>query len=144
MTPADYEKAMLANAAYRLAYMDNVDELIAIACTIRNHVTPRMGAPQYKSFSAAIEDFFSLYPVRSNPAINSPVLTGHTGILSFVGDIYDGRYADITASHNNPLGARYFARVQSLPQDDWRFAEIVSRPELHPLIGTFGSQAFYG
>lgn len=143
MTPDTYEKALLANAAYRLAFMDNVDELIAICCVIRNHMNPRFGPSQYKSYSEALEDFFCIYPLRPNPAINNPVLVSKTGILGVIESIYDGRYTDITASRNNPLGAKYFARVQSLSQDDWRFRDIVSHPEAHPLIGTFGSQCFY-
>lgn len=143
MTPENYEKAMLANAAYRLAYMDDLMEMTAICCVIRNHVLPRLGMAKYKSFTDAIEDFFCLYPTRTNPPINSPLLAGKTGLLSIIDSIYDCTYADVTASHNNVLGARYFARVQSLPPDDWRYAEVVSRPGLHPLIGSFGSQAFY-
>lgn len=143
MTPADYEKALLANAAYRLAHQDDINESIAIACVIRNHVRPRLGVSQYKSYTQAIDDFFGIYPVRPNPEINSPVLNGKAGILSAIDSIYDCSYVDITASRNNPTGAKYFARVRSLSQDDWRFIEVVSRPQLHPLIGTFGSQQFY-
>lgn len=142
MTPENYEIALLANSAWRLAKVNDINELVAICCVIRNHAVPRMGVGLSRSYSEVIEDFLSTYPLRPNPAINEPLLVASGGLFEVIDDIYHCSYVDITASRSQPLGAKFFARVQNMPEDDWRW-EIIRDQAHHPLIGGFGGQNFY-
>lgn len=143
MTPENYEIALLANISWRLAKSSDTNELIAIACTLRNHAIPRMGMGRGRTYTEVIEDFISTYPLRENPTINELSFSGPNGLLSVIDDIYNCKYIDITASKSQPGGAKYFARAATLTSDDWRYEEVIQRPGLHPIIGTFGAQQFY-
>lgn len=145
MTPAQFECGFLAETVWRLAKSNNTDELSAIACVIRNHVVPRMGqVASFKSYSEACESFLITYPVRERPAMEETALISYPdGLLANIEIIYDCTFPDITATQAFPNGAKYFARVNALEDDDWRKIEIVGRQGIHPLIGTMGSQQFF-
>lgn len=147
MQHAEYEKALLVAAAFQLAKSDDVNELLAITCVIRNWVVPRMGEKQiYRSYTEAIAGFLTAYaPLRSIPAIDNPALIDpEVGLLHRIDDVYNNTAVDVTSSHNNPRGARYFTRAaHSLIANNWIVAEVLLHPELHPLIGTWGAQQFY-
>jgi len=143
MQAEQFERALLALASWQLAGSNNVDELVAIACTIRNWVVPRPGVQRfnYKSYTEAIETFLQLYPVREFPRINEPALIDPAdGILNKADRVYDYRLPDITASPSFPTGARVFCRAGG---NEWPNQEVASRPGEHLLIGTFGAQQFY-
>lgn len=146
MSPSQFECAFYAESVWRLARSSNVDELIAIAATLRNHVIARQGAAtEYKSFTDVCEDFLRLCPIRDRPRMDEPALISYPdGLLCNIEQIYDCSALDITSTQANPRGAKYFCRVAELTQGDWFKTEIVDKPNLHPLIGAFGSQNFYG
>lgn len=144
MTQADYEKGLLVMAAFKLAKSDDVNELLAIACTIRNWVVPRMnrGQETYRTYSEAVANFLTAYPSRPLPDVFSPALIDPTdGLLARIDSVYDNSLVDITSSRSNPGGARYFGSARN--PDPWFEKEIIQRQELHPLIGTWGAQSFY-
>jgi hypothetical protein len=155
MQAADYEKALLVAASWQLALNNDVNELLAIACCIRNWVVPRYGVPRlpdprlgklyYSSYSEAIESFLQLYPYRSLPAINEPgLIDPDEGLLVKIEQVYDCTLNDVTSSRAFAGGARYFARAGRHSSDDWFGKEILAhQQDAHPLIGTFGSQQFY-
>lgn len=134
MTPRDYEIAVLAQTAWRLASTDNQDEILAIACTIRNWVLPRPGMPPmiFASFSVACENYLDQMPLRSAPRLQQDLAfsTGPHAILRNAAAIYDGEYPDVTALQGG-RGARYFGRQMDMD------------PNEHPLLGTWGGQQFY-
>lgn len=139
MSPQIFESAFLAQVSYRLALSDSVDEMVAIASTIRNWVVPKPGKiAQYKSFSAACKDFLRTYPARDFPDLTENALLAPTGLLSKIEAVYDCSLPDITATQTTP-GALYFARSASLDPSDWR-TQIVAT---HRLLGTFGAVQFY-
>jgi hypothetical protein len=140
VTPQTYEAAVLATTSWRLALSTSVDELAAIACTIRNHVIPRPGQiATYKSFPDACEDFLKAYPIREAPKTTEDALVAPTvGLLAIIDSIYECSYPDITATQTTP-GARYFARTAFLDTADWRWPLVQSRP----VLGTFGAQQFF-
>lgn len=139
MTPQTFEAAVLAQTAWRLAISNSVDELIAIASTIRNHVIPRPGkVATYKSFPEACAEFLIAYPVREAPQVNEMALIAPMGLLSVIEKIYSCEYADITATQTTP-GATMFARTATLEEKDWRYFQVRSKQ----LCGTFGSQQFF-
>lgn len=143
MSPQDYEKAVLVTTVWRLARSNDPNELMAIACTIRNHIFPRPGQMQtYQSFSEACEDFLKLYPVREAPAMSEPALVSYPeGLLAVVDDIYSCRTPDLTATSTTP-GARYFGRASELVNDTSHWMRTLIHS--HQLLGTFGSQQFWG
>jgi hypothetical protein len=153
MQTADYEKGLLVATSWQLAINNDVNELLAIACTIRNWVVTRFGVPRrpdarfgklyYSSYSEACESFLQLYPIRSLPAINEPGLVDpDEGLLMRIDGVYDCALVDVTSSRAFPGGARYFTRAHR-HDGDWFHSEVALQPEIHPLIGTFGSQQFY-
>ena len=150
MTQSDYEKALLVAASWRLAKNNDVNEILAIACVIRNWVVPRFqarvfpmnGQAYFKSYSEAVDNFFSLYPLRAFPTINEAALIDpDEGILVKVDSVYDCTMVDMTSSRANPFGARYFGRANN--PSAWFRSEVLERQDIHPLIGQFGSQAFH-
>lgn len=154
MQAADYEKMLLAATTWQLAVNSDINELLAIACTIRNWVVPRYGVQRlpmngkayFKSYSEAAETFLALYPTRPLPAITEPALIDQDdGLLVMIDGVYDCTTLDLTSSRAFPGGARYFGRgaigthrVQGPYRD-----EVLQHQDIHPLIGTFGSQQFY-
>ena len=155
MRTEDYEKALLVAASWRLAMNNDVNELLAIACVVRNWVVPRYGAQRlpmealgrvyYSSYSAAIEAFLSLYPVRVLPPITEAALVDpDEGMLLKVDGVYDCTLNDVTSSRAFPGGARYFGRIGFIASDNWFAREVLAKQDVHPLIGNFGSQSFYG
>jgi hypothetical protein len=140
LTPQSYETAMYARAVWMLARSNDVNELAAIACTIRNHVIIRPGQPQtYESYAQACADFLKAYPSRQEPTLAEPALTSYPdGLLTIIEKVYDCSYKDITATQTTP-GARYFGQVASLPADNWM--QQIART--HQILGTFGAQQFF-
>ena len=145
MTPYQYELAFFAATVWRVSYSSDTNETLAVACAIRNHVIPRMGkASSYRSFTDACEAFLKAYPLRDFPKLSDPAFVSSSdGVLSFIDKVYDCSTPDFTSTMTNPDGAKYFARVVSLPADDWRKREVVDRPDIHPLLGTFGAMQFF-
>jgi hypothetical protein len=146
MTQADLEKGLLVIAAWRLAKSNDPNELLAIMSVIRNWVVPRYGVKvepmvqetYYKSYSAAIADFFEIYPTRGLPAINEPALIDPVeGLLLKVDSCYSCDMVDTTSSRAFPGGARYFGRAAS--PTEWFQRTVLARQDVHPLIGSFGS-----
>lgn len=144
LTPRDYEVAFFAQTCWRVANSSDVNELQAVACAIRNHVLPKLGEiATYESYTEACVQFLNTHPLRDYPGNEDAFISRPQGLLYNIGSIYSGATPDITATHDHPKGARFFARVISLPADDWRMVEIVKRPSGHPLLGTFGSMQFF-
>lgn len=145
MTPRDYEIALFAQTVWRVANSSDTNELLAVACAIRNHVLPKIGqTATYPSYTDACIGFLDTHPLRPLPFLeDESFFSRPQGLLCQARDIYSGNMMDITANHSNPLGARFFARVVNLRDDDWRKKEIVQRPAIHPLLGTWGSMQFF-
>jgi hypothetical protein len=145
LTPRDYEIAFYAQSVWRLANSSDINELMAVAATIRNHVLPKLGeVSTYKSYSEACLSFLGTHPLRAHPTADDDAFFARPyGLLSTISSIYSGQTPDITATHDHPKGAKFFARVTSLSPGDWRKIEIVNRPSGHPLLGTFGSMQFF-
>lgn len=143
MTAADYEKALIVQATFRLAKSDDVNELLAIACVIRNLVVPRLGqVPEYPSYTAAIEEMLNAYELRPFPRHDNPALVDpDDGLLVKVDGVYDNSMPDFTSSRSHPGGARFFCSARRPAA--WFQSSILDRPDVHALIGSFGSQQFY-
>jgi hypothetical protein len=141
MNPLEYEQALLALTAWQVSATSSVDEMVAVACTIRNHVIVRgLGnVPTYRSYSEACEDFLANYPQRARPKLDDPAFVAPHGLLFQIAGIYDCTAEDVTATHDHPEGAKYFSNRP----DDWFRAEIIDRPNVHPLIGSWGAMQFY-
>jgi len=140
LTPQAFEAALFARAVWMLSRSNDVNELAAVACTIRNHVVIRPGQAQtYASYALACADFLKAYPTRPEPGFEEPSLTSYPdGLLNIIDKIYDCSYKDITATQTTP-GARYFGQVASLPADNWM--QQIART--HQILGTFGAQQFF-
>lgn len=150
MTQAEYEKGLIVMATWRLACNNDVNELVAIACVLRNWVVPRWGSttepmvskPTHASYSDAVAEFLSIYPTREFPRVNEAALVDPVeGMLLKVDSLYDYSLVDLTSSRSHPAGARYFGRASKA--GDWFKRTVLERQDVHPLIGTFGSQQFY-
>jgi hypothetical protein len=137
MNAAQYEQSLLALAAWRAAMSDNLDEIIAIACVIRNQVL-RYG----KSYSSVCENFVVN---RGWPDIRHPLLLDpYKGVLSQVESIYKNEMPDMTSNHLHKEGALFFARVVDHQGKGTDFEErILKQYEAHPLIGSWGVQQFF-
>ena len=144
VTPREYEVAFFAQTVWRLAHSSDENELMAVACAVRNLVIPRPGTvPIYASFSEACEDCLRIYPTRPRPVLTDIAFVSPNGLLAQINDVYDGTYPDVTATQNHLAGARYFSRVANLPDDDW-FKQAIVNNAKHPLLGSWGSMQFYG
>lgn len=141
MNPRDYEIAVYAQSVWQLANSSDGHEITAVACALRNNVVARLGqtAP-YASFLEACEDSLKAYPVRPRPQLTDRAFIE---LLRWIEECYNCEMVDITASLDNPNGARYFARVTQIPEDHWFRLEILDKQAIHPLIGTFGSMQFF-
>jgi hypothetical protein len=145
MSPLEYEIAFYAQTVWRLANSSDTNENLAVACAIRNHVIPKMGmASTYESYTEACLAFLQTHPLRNYPTKDDEsFISRPEGLLFNIARIHSCEYPDITSTHDHPAGARYFARVTSLQDGDWRKTEIVGRPSAHCLLGTFGSMQFF-
>lgn len=150
----EYEKAVLVATSWQVAKSADINELLAVACTIRNWVIPKHTFPgypirvpmreklYYQSYSEACEEFLSIYFIRGLPRANEPAIVDpDEGLLAKIDSIYDCTLPDMTSSSANPLGARYFNR--GTDPTLWVYTNIVQDQSRHPLIGTFGSMQFY-
>ena len=137
LLPAQYEQSLLALAAWRASMSDNADELLAVACVIRNHVI-RYG----KSYSNVCENFIINRPW---PDIRHPLLVNpHIGLLSQVEAIYRNELPDMTSNHLHKNGALHFGRVVDHQGKGTDFEDRIIKQYLaHPLIGTWGNQQFF-
>lgn len=149
MQSSEYEKGLLVQASWRLSRSNDINELVAVACVIRNWVVPKLyqgvlrqplvSALYHGTFTEAIKELYSAYPLRPLPNVDEPVLIDPSeGLLLAVDGVYDCSTPDATSSKAFPGGARYFARAGT---PEW-MKEIIGRGE-HPLIGNFGSSQFY-
>jgi hypothetical protein len=145
MNPREYEIAFFAQTVWRVARSSDQNELVACACAIRNYVVPRIGqVATYTSFSEACDAFLLVYPTRPRPSMDDPAFVSQpNGLLANIEEIYSCSYADVTATHDHPGGARYFSRVTTLDPNDWFQLEIVNKQAIHPLLGTWGSLQFF-
>lgn len=140
MNPLEFEQAFYAQTVWQLSRSSNMDEMLAVACVIRNHVIPRLGViSAYKSYYDACQDFLKTFPRRELPSLSDPAFVSTDGLLFHLGRIYSCEDPDVTATHDHPNGAKYFANEP----DDWFRAEIIGKPDIHPLLGTWGSMQFY-
>lgn len=131
MKQEDFEKGLLASAAWQLAASNNVSELLAIACVIRNYVM-RLGC---RSYGDAINRVYAIRAgkFRPLPTGNEPHLVDPAeGLLVQVDSIYDNSAPDVTSSLANPNGATLFID----PRNE-------TAPVGRRLIGNFGSMQFY-
>lgn len=142
MTPQTYEKAKLASAVWRLAKSNDPNELLAVACTMRNHLVAMPGKPQtYNSFSTCVEGFLKIYAnhLRPAPLLNEPAFVSFPdGLLSVIDDVYEFKTRDITATETTP-GARFFAQASKVMEEDLFWPIVQGRQP----VGTFGAQQFY-
>src|SRR5208282_273658 len=148
MQASEYERGLLVLASWRLARSNDVNELLAVCSTIRNWVINRglvhIGLHHFRTYSEAIENFLTIYPLRAMPPIDAPALIDpREGLLAVVDGVYDCSRADITASHAYPGGARYFGKASEAGSKSWFDLEVLQNQGAHSLIGTFGSQQFY-
>ena len=150
MQPSTYECGIFVLAVYRAAKSDNIDELLAVASTLRNRVA-KFG----KTYSEICE---TAEINQGYPSINNPVLiTPGTGLLAEIEDIYRNIAPDYTSSANNIEGALYFGRaveenpgtieengvIVKLP-GSWLYENVIQKPDKFQLLGTWGSQQFWG
>lgn len=141
MSPLEYEIAFYAASTWRLARTSDSMELLAVASVLRNHVMPRLGQiSRYKSFYECCQDFLTVYPCRALPSLSDPAFVSKEGLLFNINKVYNCELPDVTSTHDHPAGALYFANEP----DEWFRTEIIARPDVHPLIGNFGSMQFYG
>lgn len=139
MTPQQYEAAFLAQTSWRLALSNSPDEMVAIACTLRNHVYSKMGqVSKYKSYPEACLAFLESYPTRPFPDMPEDSFIAPGTVLALCEEIWDCSYPDVTATQTT-LGATMFARVTTLESKDWRYPLVQSGQ----LLGTWGSQQFF-
>jgi hypothetical protein len=140
MTNQEYEAVVLAQTCWKLSLSSSIDELIAIGCTIRNHIIPRPGRiVTYRTWLDACEDFTKVYPIRPLPISDADsFFLPPNGLISICQELYDCSYPDLTATQTTP-GALYFARAAQVSPSDWRHSIIQTRQ----LLGTFGSQQFF-
>ena len=143
MTQADYEKGLLVAATFRLAKSDDVNELLAISCVLRNLVVPRYGqVAEYPSYTDALTAVLEAYELRPLPRHDNPALIDpDEGLLGKIDSVYDNSLPDVTSSRTHPGGARYFGSA-SRP-GGWFHSQVISRQDIHPLIGSWGAQQFY-
>lgn len=137
MTPAVYECGLFALKAYQGALSDNVDEILCVACVLRNRVQ-RLG----KTYTQVLEEseVNRPWPSIQNPALIDP----QTGLLAQIEDVYRNIMPDLTSNHNHKNGAMYFCEVMHHQgTGDWVEENILKKPEEHCLIGKWGSQHFY-
>ena len=137
-------------AAWQLARSNDINELCAIMNVVRNWVVPRYGAKTepmrekvyHVSYTDAVKEFLSIYPTRELPTVNEPMLVDPVeGLFMKVDAVYDCTLVDLTSSRAFPQGARYFGRVTQAT--DWFQQTVLSRQDVHPLVGNFGAQSFY-
>jgi hypothetical protein len=141
MQVAIYEASLLVEASFRLSKSDDIDEILAVGCVIRNWIERDN---VYRTYPEAISHFMSAYETRALPDSSCPALVDPSqGMLQKIEDVYFNRHPDITSAHDHPGGARYFARAASEPEGSWLRTEIIQHPEKHPLLGTWGAQQFY-
>src|ERR1700678_3791381 len=151
MQPSTYECGIFVLAVYRAAKSDNIDELLAIASTLRNRVA-KFG----KTYSEICE---TAEINQGYPSINNPVLiTPGTGLLAQIEEIYRNIAPDYTSSANNIEGALYFGRaveeiplttydendIEIRPMSSWLYENVIRKPDKFQLLGTWGSQQFWG
>lgn len=137
MTPATYEMALLALRSWQAAKSDNIDEIVAVACTFRNRTQK-----YNKTYTEVLEE---AEINRGFPPINHPVLTHPTtGILAQVEAIYKNQAPDTTSSHLHPNGALWFCEIMEHQGKNTEFEKnILNNPFDHPLLGRWGTQAFF-
>lgn len=137
MTSATYETALLCLKSWQAAKSDNVDEILAIACVVRNRVI-KTG----RTYTQVLEE---LETNRGWPAINHPALISPVnGILSQIDGIYRNETPDLTSNHLHKNGALYFGRVQDHQGSGDDFEKnVLQNQEEHALIGKWGDQYFY-
>ncbi len=140
MQASEYEKGALVGACWRLSRTGDVNELLAIACTIRNWVVPRPGKTAvFKCYGDAVNYFLSTYPVRDLPTGNEPSLVDlNEGLLTHIDKVYDNTMPDITSSREFSGGAHSFGPSGAPP------ASVHNPAAEGELIGMFGGQKFYG
>jgi len=144
-----YEKAILAMSCWRLARTNDTNELLAIACTLRNWLVRRPFADQrgliyFDTYISAIESFMSVCPLRDMPRGNEPAMIDPSeGLLRRIDGVYDCSQPDITSNHANPQGARYFGPACEIGNGTWFDTEVLQRQGVHQLVGTFGGQQFF-
>jgi hypothetical protein len=137
MTPAQFDQALLVLRSWQAAKSDNIDELLAVMCTLRNRVLA-YGKTYIQVCEAA--EINRLYPDIRHPHLIHPT----NGILAAVEGIYKNETPDLTSNHLHKNGALYFARVVEHQGTGDDFEErIIKQYEAHPLIGTFGTQQFF-
>jgi hypothetical protein len=136
-TSKSYEKSMLAWATWRAAKSDNIDELLAIACTFRNRWLRYGKAPSQVLEAAEIN--------RPWPDIKHPIfIDPQNGLLQAVEDIYDNIAPDYTSNHLQKDGALWFCQAfEHQGKRTWMDINILDNPNEHPLIGQWGTQQFY-
>ncbi len=141
---------MVVAAAWQLARSNDINELVCVACVIRNWVVPRYGQKvepmrekiHHASYTDAVKEFLSIYPTRELPSVNEPVLVDPVeGLFGKVDELYSCSLVDLTSSRAYPQGARYFGRVTQA--SEWFQHTVLNRQDVHPLVGNFGSQSFY-
>lgn len=139
--PLEFEQAFFAQTVWVISRSSNLDEMLAVASVVRNHVQPRLGQiTAYKSYYEACLDFLKIYPSRALPSLSDPSFVSKDGLLFHIGRIYTCEDPDVTATHDHPNGAKYFANEP----DEWFRTEIIGKPELHPLLGQWGTLQFFG
>ena len=137
MQSSIYETALLALASWRAAKSENVDEMLAIACVIRNQVL-RSGLTYSEVISTM--PLNQGYPPPNHPALIMP----GTGLLAQIEDVYTNKMPDLTSNLQFKEGASYFGRVtDEQGTGSWFEVNILQQQQFHPLIGQFGTQQFF-
>ena len=137
MTSTQFDCAILCLRAWQAAKSDNIDELLAVACTLRNRVHTWS-----KTYLQVCEEAVvnRPYPNLRHAAMIHPT----SGLLAAIEGIYKNETPDMTSNHLRPHGALYFGRaVDHHNTGDWFDVHILKDPEAHGLIGSFGVQQFY-
>ena len=136
-TSRSFEKSLLALRTWQAAKSDNIDEVLAIACTFRNRWLRYGKTPTQVLEAAEIN--------RPWPDIKHPLLIDpQSGLLQAVEDIYDNIAPDYTANHLKKNGALWFCQpFEHQGTRDFIDSNILDNPNEHSLIGQWGAQCFY-
>src|ERR1700679_3401428 len=98
MDTRSYEISIFAAAIWRCAQSEDINELTAVGCALRNRVR-RLGS--YTAVVNTLEDF-SAHTFRRYPQVNEASFSDPTdGLLNLAERIYTNKTPDITSTHNH-------------------------------------------
>lgn len=136
MTFSDYEKALLALALWREARGEPIEGIRAVGHVILNNANGNIAAlitrKNYLSSMAHVGDpQLVVYPASTDAVFQN--------ILPIAENLYEGIDSD------NTNGAMFYANVDNVPAgaNNWFWANIIQRPDIHPVTVVIGHHTFF-